>query len=78
MGKLLMLREADDRRIERLRERLGIERKVDVVRAGMDLLEAAADRREQVERWRRATARAARSSRLVNADFRRHSRLKRG
>lgn len=76
MGKLLMLREADDERIDRLRARLGISRKVDVVRAGMNLLEAEADRQERVQRWKRAAALAAPSSRRVNAEFRRHSRLK--
>ena len=77
MGKLLMLREADDERIERLRARLGISRKVDVVRAAMDLLEATADRQEQVKRWKRAAALAAPSSRRVNEEFRPHSRVKR-
>ena len=76
MGKLLMLREADDERIERLRARLGIPRKVGVVRAAMDLLEAQADRQERIKRWKRAAALAAPSSRRVNAEFRRHSRLK--
>lgn len=78
MGKLLMIGEADHRRIERLKARLGIDRKVDVVRAGMDLLEAAAERAERAARWRRAAARVAASSRAVNAEFRAHSRLKRG
>jgi hypothetical protein len=75
--KLLILREADDERIERLRTRLGIPRKVDVVRTAMDLLEAEADRQERVKRWKRAAALAAPSSRRVNVEFRQHSRLKR-
>ena len=73
-----MLQEADDRRIERLKRRLGIERKVDVVRAGMDLLEATADRRERAARWRRVAGRVAETSAQINAEFRTHSRLKRG
>ena len=78
MGKPLMLQEADDRRIEHLKERLGIGRKVDVVRAGLDLLQAEADRRDRVAQWQVAARRAAVSSRRVNADFRKHSRLARG
>lgn len=78
MGKLIMIREDDDRRIERLKKRLRIARKVDVLRAGMDLLEAHADRQARAARWRRAAGQAADSSRRVNAEFRSHSRLKRG
>ena len=72
-----MIQEDDDRRIERLKRRLGIARKVDVVRAGMALLEQEAERRERLERWRKAAAAVAAESRAVNAEFRRHSRLKR-
>lgn len=78
MGKPLMLQQADDDRIEQLRERLSIPRKVDVVRAGLDLLQAAAERRDRSDRWRLAAKRSAASSRRVNAEFRRHSRLIRG
>lgn len=77
MGKPLMIQEADDRRIEALKRRLGIDRKIDVVRAGMTLLEQQAERSERVERWTRAAARVATESHRVNADFRRHSRLRR-
>jgi hypothetical protein len=78
MGKPLMIQEDDDRRIERLKRRLGIDHKVDVVRAGLELLETQADREERSARWRRAAGRAAASSRQVNAGFRAHSRLARG
>ena len=77
MGKPLMMQEADDRRIERLKARLGIDTKIDVVRAGMDLLEQHATRQEQIQRWRRAAPRVAAESRRINAEFRVHSRLKR-
>lgn len=73
-----MIQEADDRRIERLKRLLGIEHKVDVVRAGMDLLEAEAEREARAVRWRQAAGRVAGVSLRVNADFRAHSRLKRG
>ena len=73
----MMIQPDDDLRIERLKRRLGISRKVDVVRAGIGLLEAQADRQERVVRWRRAARAAAPSSREVNSEFRSHSRLKR-
>jgi len=78
MGKLLMIQPDDDLRIERLKQRLGISRKVDVVRAGIELLEAQAERQERAGRWRRAAGVAAATSRQVNTEFRVHSRLKRG
>jgi len=77
MGKPLMIQEEDEDRIERLKRRLGIQRKVDVLRAGIALLEKEADRRERIRRWKRAVALVVKSSREVSTDFQRHSRLKR-
>ena len=77
MGKPLMIQEEDARRIESLKRRLGIQRKVDVLRAGIDLLEKEAERKERIRRWKRAVSIAAGTSREVNVDFQRHSRLKR-
>ena len=77
MGKPLMIQEEDERRIVKLKRRLKIARKVDIVRAGIDLLEKEADRKDRVERWKRSTALAAETSREGNAEFRPHSRLKR-
>ena len=62
MGKPLMLRVEDDRRIERLKRRLRSRTKVDVVRTALDLLEAEADRREKIARWHRAAELARKSS----------------
>ncbi len=72
-----MIQEADDQRIEQLKVRLGIGTKIDVVRAGMDLLEQEAARRERLARWTRVAARVASDSARVNAEFRTHSRLTR-
>ena len=76
MGKPLMIQEADDERTESLKKRLGLESKVGVVRAGIDLLEKEADRQDKLKRWRRAAALAGKKSREVNEDFRGHSRPK--
>ena len=78
MGKPLMIQEEDERRIEMLKRRLKIEHKVDILRAGIDLLEKEADRREKVLRWKRSAALASKTSQQVNADFRPYSRPKRG
>ncbi|HEY2931803.1 MAG TPA: hypothetical protein VGK99_08630 [Acidobacteriota bacterium] len=78
MGKPLMLREQDINRIETLKRRLDIGTKVDVVRAGLDLLEQEADRRRRIARWRSAARIASQSSREVNAEFRKFSRMKKG
>jgi hypothetical protein len=77
MGKPMMIQEEDERRIDNLKRRLGIARKVDVLRAGIDLLEKEAERRERIRRWKRSAGMVARTSREVNADFQPHSRLKR-
>ena len=77
MGKPLMIQEEDERRIENLKRKLGIQRKVDVLRAGIDLLEKEAERKERVKRWKRATALVVKTSREVNTEFQSHSRLKR-
>ncbi len=77
MGKPLMIQEEDERRIDTLKRRLKIARKVDILRAGIELLEKEADRRDKILRWKRAAALAAKTSQKVNADFRRYSRLKR-
>lgn len=61
MGKLLMLRDDDDRRIQRLKRRLRARSKAEVVRLGLDLLEQEGARRALSDRLRRA-ARLARDS----------------
>jgi hypothetical protein len=77
MGKPLMIQEEDERRIDSLNRRMKIARKVDIVRAGIDLLEKEADRKDRVKRWKRSAALAAKTSRDLNADFRPLSRMKR-
>jgi hypothetical protein len=54
MGKPLMLRDEDDKRIEKLKRRIHASSKVDVVRRGLDLLERDTDRQERIARWRHA------------------------
>jgi hypothetical protein len=78
MGVPLMLQEADARRIEALKKRLGARSKVEVVRTALDMLERDADRSARVERWERAVKLAAGTSRRALADFQRHSRLHHG
>jgi hypothetical protein len=77
MGRPLMIQEGDERRIEALKRKLGIKRKVDVLRAGIDLLEKEAERRNRVKRWKKATALVSKISHEVNAEFQSHSRIKR-
>jgi hypothetical protein len=77
MGKPLMIQEEDERRIDNLKRRLKIARKVDILRAGIDLLEKEADRRDRILRWKRSAALVAKTSQEVNTDFQPYSRLKR-
>lgn len=71
----MMIQEYDDRRIEALKNRLQARTKVEVVRAGLDLLERDAERRARIARWRRAARLAARTSRVVNREFQAYTRL---
>ena len=77
MGVPLMLQEADAKRIESLKQRLGARSKVDVVRSALDLLERDAERAARVTRWQRAVKVAKRASARALADFRRHGPLSR-
>lgn len=77
MGVPLMLQEADAKRIETLKQRLGARSKVDVVRTALDMLERAAERSDRVRRWERAVRLTSAESRRAVQDFRQHSRLKR-
>jgi len=63
MGVPLMLQEADARRIEALKKRIGARTKVEVVRTALDMLERDAERTARVVRWERAVRLAARTSR---------------
>jgi len=77
VGKPLMIQEKDDRRIEKLKRRLGAQTKVEVLRSALDLLEERANRVERVARWKKAANLAAKSSYEVLQDFQPHSRLSR-
>ncbi len=79
MGKPLMIQPADEKAIEDLKVRTGARTKVDVVRAGLRLLERETERSERIKRWQKAVALAlvSESSTEVNREFQRNSRLKR-
>ena len=70
VGKPLMLRDDDDKRIERLKTRLHAPSKVQVVRSALDLLEAQAERQDRVARWKRIVPLIAEESAKVNREFR--------
>ena len=76
MGKPLMIQKEDDLKIEELKEKLGVKTKIDVVRAGLKLLEGEAERLARIERWKRATRIALSESKEVNKTFSKYSRLK--
>lgn len=76
MGIPLMIQEADNRRIESLKKDFGIHKKIDVIRAGLELLEQKAERMKKIERWRHAAALIAKNSCEINKEFQAHSRMK--
>ncbi len=77
MGKLLMIQLEDEERIESLKKKLGSRTKVEVVRAGLRLLEMEAARCDRVNRWKKVASMVSRHSMEVNKEFQKHSRLKR-
>jgi len=76
MGIPLMIQESDNQRIELLKKDLGIHKKIDIVRAGLLLLEKEAERIRKMKRWKQAAVLVAKSSRVVNKEFQPHSRIK--
>jgi len=76
MGIPLMIQENDNQRIESLKKDFGIHKKIDVIRAGLALLEKEAERMKKMKRWKAATKLVAKSSHAVNKEFQPHSRIK--
>jgi hypothetical protein len=77
MGKPLMIQIEDEKRIDSLKEKLGARTKVEVVRAGLHLLERETERKDRVRQWKKAVSVVTDSSAEVNKGFQKYSRLKR-
>lgn len=76
MGIPLMIQEKDNERIEYLKKDLGIHKKIDVLRAGLTLLEKEMEHIKKVKRWKQAAKLVAKSSHQINKEFQPHSRIK--
>ncbi len=76
MGIPLMIQAKDHLRIEHLKKDFGIHKKIDVIRAGLDLLEKEALRIKKVKRWKHAAKLVAKSSSEVNKEFQPYARIK--
>lgn len=76
MGVPLMIQETDNQRIEHLKKDFGLHKKIDVIRAGLALLEKEAERMKKIKRWKNAAKLVAKSSRSINKEFQPHSRIK--
>lgn len=77
MGIPLMIQEDDNRRIEHLKKDFRIHKKIDVVRAGLKLLEEESARIKRIKRWKHAARLVSKNSAEVYKDFQPHSRMKR-
>lgn len=73
MGVPLMIQEKDNLRIECLKKDFGFSKKIDVVRAGLSLLEKELARTKKIERWMQAAKLVSKSSEKVNKEFQLHS-----
>lgn len=76
MGKPLMIQIEDDTLIEKLKEKLGAKTKIDVVRRGLQLLEADISKADRIKRWERAAKLVGKSGLEVLKDFQTEARFK--
>lgn len=76
MGVPLMIQETDNERIEHLKKELHISKKIDVIRAGLTLLEKEAQRLTKTKNWKRAAKLVAENSHKINKEFQKYSRIK--
>jgi hypothetical protein len=76
MGKPLMIQQIDDDRIEHLKKDLKINKKIEVIRAALTLLEHEAEKLKRIKRWKNAAKLVAKSSHTANKEFQKSSRIK--
>ncbi|OGT55061.1 MAG: hypothetical protein A3F43_06335 [Gammaproteobacteria bacterium RIFCSPHIGHO2_12_FULL_42_10] len=76
MGVPMMIQPKDSERISHLQKTLGMHKKIDVLRAGLDLLEKEALRLHRIQRWKHAVKLISKTSHEVNEDFQLHSLIK--
>ena len=77
MGKPLMIQIDDEKMIDQLKEKMGAKTKIEVVRAGLSLLNKEILRKERAKKWKEVAAIVAESSKEVMLEFQTHSRIKR-
>lgn len=76
MGIPLMLQEKDNDRIEHLKKDFGIQKKIEVIRMALSLMEQEAERLNRIKRWQHAAKLVAKHSHQINKEFQRHSLIK--
>lgn len=72
MSRSLMMQDEDNERIENLKKQLHIRKKIDVIRAALDLLEKEAKQQQKIKRWKQAAKLVAKNSEAVNKEFQPH------
>lgn len=76
MGVPVMIQDRDNEMIEHLKKDLGIHKKIEVIRAGLVLLDKEAKRLKQLKRWENAAKLVVENSDEINKEFQKYSRLK--
>ncbi len=77
MSRLLTIQDKDRERIEHLMKDFHIKKQIDVVRAGLALLEKEASRAERTRRWQQAAKAVSENSKAINKEFQQNTGLKR-
>lgn len=70
MGISLMIQADDEKKIVELQEKLGARTKLEVIRAGLRLLEVESQKQNQILRWKISARLAASESARVNREVR--------
>ena len=69
MSRSLMMQDEDNERIENLKRQLHIDKKIDVVRAALDLLEKEAKQQQKIKRWKQAAKLVAKNSEKIKRNL---------
>lgn len=76
MAKPMMLQDADDTTIQKLKILMGARTKIEVVRQALRLLAQRIDHQKKIAQWKKAARMASSASYKVLQEFQPYSRLK--
>lgn len=76
MSALLKLKDEDLERLEYLQDAMKEKSKIDVLRKSLALLEEKVEKEKRVLQWRKAAKLVSKTSKEVNLDFQKNSKIR--